>query len=117
MSSYNFRRVFLEVVTTHDLQSAESIGHLIHDIQNPMSMSTQIVQMKVTDRADTLEQMVVLQDYFPVSVESTWFEQQLGTRHTHSRLLGVACEQLGLEADWDTPADPIFDSTAATSTV
>jgi hypothetical protein len=55
MSTYTFKRVLIEMITTEDCTTRQGYIKALQDLQNPINMDSQLVRGTVIDRSDLLE--------------------------------------------------------------
>lgn len=97
MSSYNYRRILIEAVTTEDLQTEVSRDKMLQQLTVMHSMNSAVVRIIVVDRTDTLEQIVNASER-PVSLSE--FSSHFPCTKTpscHKESVESACFQLGLD--------------------
>jgi hypothetical protein len=95
MAVHDYRRVFIEVVTTEVLNAQDSIDNMLFQLSEGLRKHTIIVQLHVIERAETLAQISTGIDMIPD-------DSRLETRNahgvanvSHAECLSQACAVMG----------------------
>lgn len=95
MSSYNFRRVLIEVITTEEVRTLDGVETMLRRLNDPTNMDNQLVRVSVIAEEDTLEQIACGSNVVPSGYVIRFAPVLTGMPYKNA--LEHACVAMGME--------------------